>query len=180
MGKKSRLKKLGRNVGAEVSGTEVKLEKQKLLQEIVKKGSAKLSLQDKRIFAVLGVEVEEQTDVNEETLRRYLEYLKENIELPCIVTGREDFRWEEYYVFGPGNKKEYEQLKKTRPSYTDEFKIINFYEDSDDTEGIFVNVQRLSDKKKFDLPLADLEPVDESSKNVELLDDYCTWFVNHR
>jgi hypothetical protein len=40
-----------------------------------------------------------------------MDYLKRNIEFPCQLTGIEDFPWEEYYVFGPGSKKEYEKLK---------------------------------------------------------------------
>jgi hypothetical protein len=36
----------------------------------------------------------------------------------------EDFRWEEYYVFGPGYQKEYEKLKKKNPSYTDHYQIL--------------------------------------------------------
>jgi hypothetical protein len=60
-----------------------------------------------------------------------LHYLKENIELPCILTGIEDFPWEEKYVFGYGNKKEYEKLKKENPSFKDKFEILDFIEDED-------------------------------------------------
>ena len=132
-----------------------------------------------RILAILGVEDEEEAEANDENMESFRIYLKQNLELPCLVTGIEDFRWEEFYVIGPGDPNEYEKLKKTRPSYTDKFEIMNFEDDYDD-EGLLVNVQRVSDKKKFTLPLSELEAVDKKSRNAELLDDYSVWFVNYR
>jgi hypothetical protein len=46
--------------------------------------------------------------------------------------------------------------------------------------GILVNLKRVSDKKKFTLPLAELKATDEKLKNYQLLDDYSVWFVNNR
>jgi hypothetical protein len=132
--------------------------------------------QDKRIEQILG---HFDIDVSEESSLRYMDYLKRNIEFPCQLTGIEDFYWEEYYVFGPGNKKEYEKLKKQQPSYTDIFSLIGFENDLDENNGILVKVERLSDKKKFILPLADLKSTDMESKNYQLLDDYSVWFVNN-
>jgi hypothetical protein len=107
--------------------------------------------------------------------------LKNHVEIPCQLTGIEDFEWGELYVFGFGSKREYEELKKTQPSYTDKFNLIDFIADIDDEyDGIFVNAQRLSDKKEFILPLADLKSTDKKSKNYQLLDDYSVWFVNNR
>ena len=72
-------------------------------------------------------------------------------------------------------------MKKTQPSYKDIFNLINFMDDIDDEDdGIFVNVQRISDKKKFILPSADLKSTDRKFKNYQLLDDYSVWFVNNR
>ncbi len=68
-----------------------------------------LDEQDKRIEQILG---RFDMDVGEESSLKYMDYLKRNIEFPCQLTGIEDFPWEEYYVFGPGSKKEYEKLKK--------------------------------------------------------------------
>ena len=45
--------------------------------------------------------------------------------------------------------------------------------------GIVVNVKRVSDKRKFVIPLADLEAEDEKSRNYQLLNDYVVWFVNY-
>ncbi len=130
--------------------------------------------QDKRIENILG---QEQTDKTPITLKIYSDYLRENIRKPCIVTGIEDFQWEEVYVLGPGSQAEYKELKKTRPSYTDRFEIIKF-EDINEWEGIMVRVRRLSDNKRFSLPLADLKAVDRDSKNCMLLHDYAVWCVN--
>jgi hypothetical protein len=134
--------------------------------------------QEKRITGILGTK---KLDVTRKTLKTYLKYLKRHVEMPCQLTGIEDFEWEEPYVFGFGSKREYQELKKTQPSYTDKFNLIDFITDIDDEyDGIFVNVQRLSDKKKFVLPLADLKSTDKKSKNYELLDDYSVWFLNNR
>ena len=133
--------------------------------------------QDERISSIFGGEI---PDVTEESLSTYLTYLKEHLELPCELTGIEDFDWEEYYVLGPGDQKEYERLKKTRPSYTDKYDLLSLADKVDGWVGILVNVKRVSDKKKFTLPLAELEATDERSKNYQLLDDYSVWFVNNR
>jgi len=42
-----------------------------------------------------------------------------------------------------------------------------------------VDVERLSDKKNFILPLADLKSTDTASKNYQLLDDFSVWLVNN-
>ena len=71
-------------------------------------------------------------------------------------------------------------MKKTNPSYTDAFNLVGLVEEAEAWEGIFAKLVRLSDKKGFTLPLADLRATDKGSKNYELLDDYSLWFVNNR
>ena len=132
--------------------------------------------QDKRIQQIIG---KHNMEVSEESPLKYMDYLKENIDFPCQLTGIEDFRWEEYYVLGPGSTKEYEKLKKERPSYTDVFNLISFEDELDENNGILVKVQRLSDKKIFILPLEDLESTDKNSKNYQLLNDYSVWYINY-
>ncbi|TAG96870.1 MAG: hypothetical protein EAZ09_18515 [Oscillatoriales cyanobacterium] len=131
---------------------------------------------DRKIAKILH---SKNIDVGIENLVRYLAYLKKNLRLPCNVTGREDFPWEEEYVIGDGSKKEYQRLKKTQPSYTDIFEIKQFKDSVHHDEGILVEVKRLSDRKEFVLPLVDLVTSDEDSQNNEFLDDYSTWFINH-
>ena len=136
-----------------------------------------------KILDVEDVEDENNAAVNYENLGKYLAYLKNEIIYPIIVTGIEDlgcFGWEEFYNFGPGSKKEHEELKKKYPSFRDEYELLSFNEDFDDEEGLYVNVQRISDKKKFVLTLADLKTVEKNFKNAQLLDDYAVWHTNFR
>ena len=131
--------------------------------------------QENRIEKILG---EDNIDVSDESLVMYRSYLQENIKRPCQLTGIEDFRWEEYYILGPGDKKEYEELKKTQPSYQDVYTFISF-DDQVEDEGLMVKVIRISDRKQFVLPLADLKATDKKSRNYRLIDDYAVWFVNY-
>ena len=150
-------------------------------KEIVQKSSVDEQFQ--RIYNIFGVSDGDDAEVNMENLKKYLEYLKDNIETPCIVTGIEDmgcFGWEEYYNLGPGSEREYSKLKKKYPSFTDEYTLLGFHDDFDEEEGLYVDVQRISDKKKFSLTLADLEGVDKNSKNAQLIHDHSVWFVNFR
>ena len=112
-------------------------------------------------------------------------HLRDHLVLPCEVTGTEDFQWDEPYVLGGWSPREYERLKKTRPSYTDRFQLLSidrarrsewmlFYED------IAARVRRVSDGKTFVLGLAELQPTDTQSTNYQLLRDYSIWFVNSR
>ena len=132
--------------------------------------------QEDRIEQILG---ENNLNVSEASLKEYRLYLQRNIVIPCELTGREDFRWEEIYVFGPGDKNEYEELKKTRPSYTDMYNLISFDDQIDDRDGLMVNVERVSDNKHFVLPLVDLKATDKKSQNYQLIDDYALWHVNY-
>jgi hypothetical protein len=134
--------------------------------------------QEKRIASALGEDA--VPEVNDRTLRQYLVYLRENLSFPCYLTGIEDFAWEERYVFGHGSKTEYEHLKETQPSYTDVFEFLGFDKEIDEGYGILADVKRVDDNRNFTLPLADLEDRNEKSRNYQLLDDYCVWFVNNR
>lgn len=131
----------------------------------------------KRIRAILGKENPDDLFRSDENLQVYLEYLKKNVEHPCLVTGMEDFPWEEKYVFGYGDEEEYEELKKTNPSYKDTFTLLEF-ELIPKAERIFATVERVTDKKRFSLPLEDLEAKIKKSPNYQLLDDYSSWYVN--
>jgi hypothetical protein len=136
-----------------------------------------LDEQERRIARILGEGGIPK--VNNKTLKIYLAYLKKNLEFPCYLTGMEDFSWEERYIFGHGSKTEYEELKKTQPSYKDTFELLGF-DDAVEEDGIFANVKRVSDKKEFTLPLFELKATDEKSNNYQLLDDFSLWFVNYR
>ncbi|MCX5805832.1 MAG: hypothetical protein NT010_07170 [Proteobacteria bacterium] len=131
--------------------------------------------QDQRIAEILEANLE----VTLKSLTLYRDYLRINLDTPCIMTGIEDFPWEERYVFGYGDKTEYEALKKEQPSYTDIYELKRFEDLVDENTGILVKVKRVNDNKRFILDLASLKATDETSKNYTLLDDYSVWFVNH-
>ena len=112
--------------------------------------------QEKRIGEIIGFDSDgELLDVTDETLIIYGEYLEKNLELPCYLTGIEDFSWEERYIFGYGSKKEHEELRKTRASYLDTFKLIKLITDLDMWSEIGAYVQRMEDGKKFELSLSE-------------------------
>ena len=142
--------------------------------------ASKVAEQQRRIVAILNVEDEDEAWVTYENLKRFLDYLKDNLELPCLLTGMEDFPWGEKYVFGYGDKDEYEKLKRTNPSYTDTFKLLEFEELRPNEGQIFVKVERVADRKKFSLPLDDLEASKRRSKNYQILEDYAAWWVNYQ
>ena len=117
--------------------------------------------------------------VNQTNLKKYLKYLKKNLAIPCLVTGVEEFEWEEYYTVGPGSQKEYQKLKKTQPSYTDEFNILKLDNKLDVEHGILAVLERTTDNLKFTLPLAELEGVAEDSVDAKLLQYYGIWFFTY-
>ncbi|NEQ73867.1 MAG: hypothetical protein F6K23_12890 [Okeania sp. SIO2C9] len=117
--------------------------------------------------------------VNQSNLKKYFKYLKQNIDFPCLVTGIEEFEWEEHYTIGPGSKKEYQKLKKKKPSYTDVFNLLKLDDKLDLESGILAELERTTDSQKFILPLAELEAVMEDSENAELLEDYSMWFFTY-
>ena len=122
-------------------------------------------------------------DVNPTNLRKYLAYIKENIEMPCILTGIESmgtFGWEERFDFGYGEKEEREELRKTRPSYKDSYELVSFLEkDIADYNAIKIKAKRISDKKTFIIGLDELKPLDKTTENYAILDAYVKWYVNY-
>ena len=129
---------------------------------------------EKRIHAILG-------DDNKRTMQnasRYRTHLLKHLSLPLLVTGIEDFPWEERYVMGGWDQREYEKLKKTNPSYTDTFELQeiqgpNGYED------LVAKVERVSDGRVFEIGLSWLCCEDEKTEAYKLLDDYAVWHTNY-
>jgi len=149
-----------------------------------RKGSSlDMDKQFQRIDAIVGDNAEWDFA---EALSMFYRHLRQHLVLPCDVTGTEDFRWEERYVLGPGNPKEYARLKKSQPSYRDHYELLKIEQDvvsewmlfaGDD---IAAHVRRKSDGKEFVLGLAELRTVDKSSSNYRHLNDYAVFLVNYR
>jgi len=138
---------------------------------------------DARVHKILGDE-DEQADIGD-SVNRYIDHLVDSLQLPCTVTGSEDFNWEEFYVIGPGAPDAYERLRVNAPSYQDHFDLLSIEKDVISEwmmfdEDIVCHVRRQSDGKLFYLGLAEIEAVDKDSKNHQLLNDYAVWFVNNR
>jgi len=131
----------------------------------------------KRVKSILGKQYESGKTLK--SLVKYREFLEANLSKPCILTGIEDFQWEEFYVLGPGSKKEYEKLKKANPSYTDMYEFLRFDDEINEYDGLLTLVKRISDRKEFQLPLGELEVVDKNSENFRMVDDYAIWVVNY-
>jgi hypothetical protein len=129
-----------------------------------------------RLIKIL--ETEEVPEVSKENLLKYRKYLLQHLDPKAILTGREDFPWEEKYVFGPGSRAEYEKLKKTHPSYTDEYELIDILEDEIEENDLIAKVKRLSDGRIFEIGLSWLTTKKNKGKNYQLLDDFATWVVN--
>ena len=138
--------------------------------------------QMKRWDAILGDAAE---GTQEEALDVFYGHLEANLQLPCEVTGTEDFRWEEPYVLGGWSPQEYKRLKKTQPSYTDKYDLLDIEQGWRSEwmmfdEDIVAKVRRKSDGNELDLGLAELRVTDKKSPNFQLLHDYAVWLVNNR
>ena len=122
--------------------------------------------------------------VTDSTLRKYFKYLKANLICPSILTGIESigyFGWEERFAFGFGSKRTYKRLRKERGSLNDEYELRTLASASVKKDwDIIVNVERITDRKQFKIPLSELEAADEKSDTHKLLNDYTVWFVNWR
>ena len=116
--------------------------------------------------------------VSKKTLKAYHHYLTKHLTPGCLVTGTEDFLWEEYYILGPGDQDEYEELKRDNPSYTDKFRLIDILPEASSHDDLVARVERLADGKRFDIELSWLEAIDKKSQDFVLLKDFAVWQIN--
>jgi hypothetical protein len=116
--------------------------------------------------------------VSRRHLIRYRKYLLSCLDKNCVFTGREDFLWEEIYVFGPGDKAEYERLKKKFPSYTDDYQLLDLITDKTMENDLIAQVKRLSDQKNFNIGLSWLTTKDKHCQEFQFLNDFASWIVN--
>jgi len=151
------------------------------IADVLRRATQEREHQDKRLADIFGTHTVPK--VTDETLAIYLDYLKQHLAVPCQLTGIESrgcFAWEASYIFGRRRPKEYAQRKQHQPSYTDTYTFLRFEEEYDPDAGLAVKMQRVSDRKRFVLPLAHLKATGKPSNNAPLLDDYAVWFVNGR
>ncbi len=98
---------------------------------------------EKRIRTILG----DDSERNPENACRYRAYLTKHLPLPIRVTGIEDFLWEEPYVFGGWDQEEYKELKKSNPSYTDKFDLLDILDPERDD--LIAVIRRIADGLTF-------------------------------
>jgi len=139
-----------------------------------------MSVEDtqKRIASVFGMD--KVPKVTSETLVTYRNLLSEHLRPGVRLTGRTDFQWEERYVFGHDDPDEYEELKKTRASYTDQFELLEIIPEDDPVGDLLARVRRSSDSKVFEIGLAWLTTTAEESPELQFLDDFSTWVANYQ
>jgi len=127
----------------------------------------------KRIAAALG----NDNGRTPKNTRRYRTYLKKHLALPVCVTGIEDFQWEEPYVMAGWDQDEYEELKKTNPSYTDKFHLMDIL--NPESDDLIAVIKRISDGQTFQMDLSWLRCVDKKSPEYVTLNDYSVWYMNY-
>jgi len=104
----------------------------------------------------------------------------------AVLGDDEEHVSEEFYVLGPGEKEEYERLKKTQPSS----RIAMTFSKSTGrsipngcssvAKTFAALVRRKLGGRQFYLGLAELKATDRKSNNYQLLHDCVVWFVNSR
>ena len=143
------------------------------IADILRRATLEREQQDQRLVDIFGTHTVPK--VTEEAFAIYLAYLKQHLEFPCQLTGIESlgcFAWEASYIFGRRRPKEYARRKQQQPSYTDTYLFLSFEDAYDPYAGLAVKVKRVSDSKRFVLPLAHLKATEKPSTNDQLLDDY--------
>jgi len=110
---------------------------------------------------------DESFNVVQDTLTKYLFFLKEKFSLPHKVTGT-------------GNYFTYSEYKDKTPSGNQEFEIIGFEEDVENYSNIFVKVKQLNDEGEiFSLQLFEFKSIDSNSIESRILTDYTYWIENY-
>lgn len=132
-----------------------------------------MNTSEDRIAAVLG----KDSGRTAKNARRYRAYLKKHLTFPLRVTGIEDFPWEEPYVIGGWDQEEYKELKKTNPSYTDKFDLLDIL--NPESDDLIAVIKRVSDAQTFRIELSWLRYVDKKSQEYVTLNDYSVWYVNY-
>ena len=100
--------------------------------------------------------------------RDWMAFLSKNLSFPFEANVIEyDGSDAEFFGFEPNSPfRLNDKVKVTKTNFNDE----NY--------GVIATIYK--GRKKYDIPLCDLEVVDKASLNYKLVDDYKTWFVNYR
>lgn len=163
------------------------LEFELLEEEVNEESHAMMQAQIKRVAQILGAKAGQAAMmVSMPNFQRYREYLQAQLPWPFQATGIVDlppFDWELPYLDGPMNKQrrqKYEQLCKERPcGETDLFELTGLSESYSLESGLMYEACRLSDQKRFLLPIHAMVEEEEFNEQVEpLIEDYISWLQN--
>lgn len=131
-------------------------------------------IHEKHLKAALGEDVRRSAH---NTLK-WLNYIQNQVTLPSKVSGIEEFSWEEPYIMGGWDPKEYEELKKTNPSYSDMYDLVKVYlPEGNDT--LIAEIVRISDQSKFHMRLCFLEGCSGDKGVDSIIDTYAYWHYNY-
>lgn len=98
-------------------------------------------IHENHLKAALGEDVGRSAS----TTLKWLNYIQNRVTLPSEVSGIEAFPWEELYIMSFWDTKEYEELKKTNPSYSDVYDLVGLYlPEGNDT--LIAEIVRISDQ----------------------------------
>ncbi|MDY6806507.1 MAG: hypothetical protein SXA11_22240 [Cyanobacteriota bacterium] len=119
--------------------------------------------------------------VNKTNLKKYFNYLKKNMKMPCLVTGIDVLDEEDSSENDRSKKKG--KVSVTMLGEDDIYNIVEFNNNLHDLYGILVEVEPAKakggkNKERLTVPLAQLEVFDPDSPNYELLDNYSIWFFS--
>ena len=128
-----------------------------------------------RIKKILG----KDCDRSNQNAIKYLAYLKKLVKQPCHLTGREEFPWEKPYATGGWESSEYQKLKRSNPSFVDQFELLDLQSTGTDNFDIIATVERIEDEKIFEIELSRLECIDIEDDNYQLIDDFTAWYKSY-
>ncbi|NEP47173.1 MAG: hypothetical protein F6K35_51525 [Okeania sp. SIO2H7] len=118
--------------------------------------------------------------VNKTNLKKYFNYLKTNLELPCLVTLIDDAIIDEgdYHEFNKNKRKG--DVVLTMPVEGEFYNIVGLNNYVDNKLGVLAEIEprrwkRHQKQQRLTVPLAQLEVEDPDSPNFDLLDDYLIW-----
>ena len=109
---------------------------------------------------------------------RWLNYILNQVALPTKVSGIEEFSWEEPYLMGGWDQKEYEELKKNNPSYSDMYDLVGIsLPENGDT--LMAEIVRISDQTTFHMRLCLLEGWSGDKDTDSIIETYVYWHYNY-
>ena len=97
--------------------------------------------------------MDEIPPVTIESLRHFAQHLQIALASGAYLKIKEPLPWEIIFIYGPGTLQAHERQRRQSPSYLDQYQFAALHEAIDPDRGLQINVQRVSDRQSFTLPL---------------------------